>query len=136
MRSFILMVCLLSCGCTKTKSTDDLLADLKSAEEKDRITAVRLLPERRADGGRVVPALIESLQDKQANIRRSAAIGLGSLGQEARDAISALQAAQSDPDARVREAAGVALSRIDPQRFPAPSKTRAAAPIKDQAATQ
>jgi prepilin-type N-terminal cleavage/methylation domain-containing protein len=36
--------------------------------------------------------------------------------------VPALQAAQRDRDARVREQAGVALSRIDPARFPAPSR--------------
>ena len=54
----------------------------------------------------------------------SAAIGLGYFGEQAKEAIPALQAAQRDRDARVREAAGVALSRIDPARFPAPASKR------------
>jgi HEAT repeat protein len=124
MRRFILLLCLLSCGCGKTKSTDQLIADLKSAEEKDRIIAVRLLPERKEDAGRVVPALISCLQDKHGEIRWSAAIALGTFGEQASDAIPALQTAQSDRDARVREAAAVALFRIDPAQFPAPSKPR------------
>lgn len=40
---------------------------------------------------------------------------LGSFGEEAKAAIPDLQAAQRDHDVRVRRAAGVALSRIDPQ---------------------
>jgi HEAT repeat protein len=64
----------------------------------------------------VVPALIEALKDKDGDVRRSAALGLGSFGEEARDAVPALQAAQRDNDARVREAARIALSRIDPNK--------------------
>ncbi len=116
----VLLLCLLTCsGCGKTKSTDELLQDLKSPQEKDRIIAVRLLPQRKGDASKVVPALIEALKDREGDIRWSAAIGLGYFGEQAKDAIPALQqAAQHDRDARVREAAGIALSRIDPHRFP------------------
>jgi HEAT repeat protein len=122
---FLLVVCLPACGgCGKAKSTDELIGDLKSAQEGDRIRAVRLLPQRKGDAEKVVPALIESLEDKQGDVRWSAAIGLGYFGDRAKDAIPALQTARRDRDARVREAAGVALSRIDPARFPAPSSAR------------
>lgn len=104
----------------KEKSTPALIADLKSPREKDRVIAVRLLPQRPGDAAQTVPALIEALKDPA--IRWSAAIGLGRLGESAKEAIPALQAAQNDRDARVREAAGVALFRIDPIRFPSPSK--------------
>ena len=120
----IVMFSLLMCGCGKTKSTDELIGDLRSAQEGDRIKAARLLPARTGDAAKIVPALIEVLKDKDADIRWSAAIGLGYFGEQAKDAIPALQEAQHDRDARVREAAGVALSRIDPTRFPAPSKPR------------
>jgi HEAT repeat protein len=122
---FVLSLCLLACGgCGKTKSTGELIEDLKSPQEKERITAVRLLPQRKKDAAQIVPALIESLKDKQGDVRWSAAIGLGNFGDQAKDAIPALQAAQRDRDARVREAAGVALSRIDPERFPiSPAKS-------------
>jgi HEAT repeat protein len=121
---FLLLVCLLACGCGKSKSTDELIGDLKSAQERDRIIAVRLLPQRKGDAAQIVPALIESLKDKEGDVRWSAAIGLGSFGEQAKEAIAALQAAQADSDARVREAAGVALSRIDPARFPSQSRAR------------
>ena len=120
---FVLLLCLLACaGCKKEKSTNELIADLKSSQEGDRVRAVRLLPQRDRDAARIVPALIESLKDKQGDVRWSAAIGLGYFGDQARDAIPALQQAQRDRDARVREAASVALSRIDPERFPASSR--------------
>jgi HEAT repeat protein len=116
---FVLLLCLLvSGGCGKTKSTDELLADLKCGQERDRIIAVRLLPQRKTDAAKIVPAMIECLADKEGDIRLSAAIGLGSFGEEAKPAIPGLQAAENDRDARVRRAAGVALSRIDPTLTP------------------
>jgi HEAT repeat protein len=64
---------------------------------------------------------MKALKDKAVDIRWSAAIGLGYFGDEAKDAVPALQEAQRDRDARVREAAGVALSRIDPEKFSVPT---------------
>ena len=117
-KRFVLLLCLLVCGgCGKQKSTDQLIADLKSSEERDRIIAVRVLPQREGEAAKVVPALIEALKDKQGDVRWSAAIGLGYFGEQAKEAIPTLQEAQHDRDPRVREAAGVALSRIDPEKF-------------------
>jgi HEAT repeat protein len=113
-----LLAALICAGCGKEKSTDELIADLKSPQEIDRVKAVRLLPYQKGDAARTVPALIEALKDKSDRVRWSAAIGLGNFGEAAKEAITALEAAQRDQDARVREAAGVALSRIDPQNFP------------------
>jgi len=122
---FALLFCLLACGGCGRKSTDELIADLKSPQEKDRLVAVRLLPQRKGDAAKIVPALIEALKDKESDIRWSAAIGLGSFGEQAKEAIPALlYAAHHDRDARVREAARKALSRIDPNVAPkaAPAK--------------
>jgi HEAT repeats len=122
---FALLLCLLAvAGCGRKKSTDELIADLKAPQDRDKIIAVRLLPQHKGDAARVVPALIDALKDRDADVRWSAAIGLGYFGEQARDAIPALQAATRDRDARVREGAGVALSRIDPARFTAPSPAR------------
>jgi hypothetical protein len=109
-------------GCGKSKSTDQLIGDLKSQEEKEKLSAVRLLPGRTGDATKVVPALIEALRDKDGDVRRSAAIGLGGFGGDAKDAVTALLSAQQDRDARVRESAKVALTRIDPARFRAPAR--------------
>jgi hypothetical protein len=127
---FVLLLCLLACGCGKKKSTAELIADLKAPGERERVIAVRTLPQRKGDADQVVPALTEALKDKDGDIRWSAAIGLGYFGEQAKGAVPALQAAQRDRDARVREAAAVALSRIDPARFPAPSKARPPARAK------
>ena len=113
---FALLLCLLGAGCGRGKTTPELIADLKSPEEKDRIIAVRLLPQRTRDI-QTVPALIEALKDRGADIRWSAAIGLGHLGESAKEAIPALQAAQSDRDARVREGHRTRLRRITRRRW-------------------
>jgi HEAT repeat protein len=118
---FVLLLCLLAgAGCARKKSTPELLDDLKSSEDRDRILAVRTLPERKKDADQVIPALVEALKDKDEDVRTSAAIGLGSFGADARDAIPALQAAQRDRNAKVREAASRALARIDPSLPPPP----------------
>jgi HEAT repeat protein len=125
----VLAACLLTgVGCGKTKSTAELIADLQSAEERDRVIAVRLLSQRQGEAAQIVPALIGALGDSDGDVRWGAAIGLGYFGDEARDAIPALQAAQKDRDARIREAAATALSRIDPARFTAPTKGRKGRP--------
>jgi HEAT repeat protein len=121
----VLLVCGMVCaGCGKGKSTEELIADLQSSKESERVMAARLLPQHKGDAAQVVPALVGALKDNEGDIRWSAAIGLGSFGEQAKEAIPALEKAREDRDARVREAARVALSRIDPARFPAPAKRR------------
>jgi HEAT repeat protein len=114
MRIWVLMLMgsLAFAGCSKGASTDELIEDLSSAEEGDRIKAVRWLQHRQGDASKVVPALIESLKDVDADVRWSAAIGLGYFGEEAQSALSALEEAKNDTDARVREGARVAITRI------------------------
>jgi hypothetical protein len=114
----VMAIGFLASGGCKTKSTDDLIGDLKTGKDGERIAAVRLLPRRQQDAAKIVPALIGSLKDKDADVRWSASIGLGYYGALAKDAIPALQVAEQDRDARVRDGARVALSRIDPNQFP------------------
>src|SRR3954471_18509849 len=109
-RTCLLLLGLLCCGCGKReKSTAELLGDLKGSDQRDRLVAVRLLPERQQDAEQVVPALTEALKDKAVDIRLSAAIGLGAFGERAKEAVPALQTATKDPDRRVREAADHAI---------------------------
>lgn len=59
-----------------------------------------------------IPPLIEILKsDARPGIRRLAATALGRLAPDRPDVVAALQAATSDPDDRVRTAAGEALGR-------------------------
>ncbi len=112
-------------GCSREKSTAELLADLKTAPDRERVTAVRLLPRRKGEAAEVVPALIAALKDRDSDIRHSAALGLGEFGDQAKDAVPALQGvAQRDRDARVREAARIAISRIDPSAVPKTGKKK------------
>ncbi len=99
-------------GCNKSKSTDELIEDLSSADAGDQLVAVRLLQDRQGDAAKVVPALIGKLNEVPVNIRLSAMIALGYYGADAEEAIPALEKAKTDPDARIREAARVAISRI------------------------
>ena len=47
------LLCLLACGgCSKGKSTDELIADLKSGKEKEGIIAAHTLPTGRRGKGR------------------------------------------------------------------------------------
>jgi HEAT repeat protein len=116
----VLLVFLLACGgCSQQKSTDELIADLKSGTEIEGVKAARTLPRAKEDAEKVVPALIEGLTHKSNDVRRSSALKLGEFKALAKDAIPALQKAEEDDgDARVREAAGIALSRIDREQFP------------------
>jgi HEAT repeat protein len=107
-------------GCGRSKSTDELIADLNSSQERDRIIAVRLLPQRKNEAEKIVPVLTQCLQDEQGDIRLSAAIGLGNFGEQARSAVDGLRKAEDDRDPRVRRAAGTALTRIDPSLTPKP----------------
>lgn len=99
-------------GCSKEPPTDELIEDLSSAEEGDRIKAARWLQQRTGEAAKVVPALIEALKDKDPDVRWSAAIGLGYFGEKAEAALPALDEAKRDTDPRVREGARVAISRI------------------------
>jgi HEAT repeat protein len=123
-RTWVMVLCCLLpfVGCGKKKSTEQLIQDLKAPGERERITAVRLLPQRKGEAAKIVPALSEALKDKSEDVRLSAAIGLGYFREQAKSAIPALQEAQEDHDPRVRKQSGVALSRIDPARFPAADK--------------
>jgi HEAT repeat protein len=121
----ILLLCLAAClGCSKQKSTDELINDLKTGNEKDRIIAVRTLPRGEGNDEKVIAALTAALRDGGSDVRRSAAIRLGLYGDQAKDAIPELQKRLHDGDARVREAAGKALTRIDPDKFPTPPNAK------------
>ena len=118
--NWVLWLCLLTCvGCGNEKSTDALIADLKSGKEAEGVVAARTLPRGNGDAEKVVPALIGALKHKGSDVRRSAALKLGQFHDLAKEAIpTLLEVKKNDADPRVRESAGIALSRIDPDQFP------------------
>jgi HEAT repeat protein len=59
-----------------------------------------------------VPALIAALKDESPPVRQSAARALGNVGDQAKAALAALEAAASDPQEEVRTAAAKALQQI------------------------
>ncbi|MFQ5794815.1 MAG: HEAT repeat domain-containing protein [Candidatus Bipolaricaulia bacterium] len=59
-----------------------------------------------------ISQLIEALQDAEPSVRWQAAITLGEIGPDARDAIPALIEALRDEDSRVRQAAAEVLETI------------------------
>src|SRR5436853_6149857 len=80
-------------GCGKPeKPTAQLLAELQADQGSERIAAVRLLSQRHKDAEEVIPALMAALHDKNDEVRRCAALGLGSFREQAKPAIPALQA--------------------------------------------
>ena len=118
---FVLILGLLPCGCGKQpRPTAKLVEDLSRPQERDRLTAVRTLPQRKGEAVQVVPALIEALKDTEGDVRRSAALGLGSFGEQAREAVPALQAAPARPRPPGPRGCRHALARIDPGAAPKP----------------
>src|SRR5438067_1603495 len=73
-------------GCGRSASTNELIAQARSNESADRVKAVRALGKRSADAEKVVPVLVERLQDVDAFVRRDAAHALGQIGPAARSA--------------------------------------------------
>jgi HEAT repeat protein len=109
----VILTCALACaGCNKAASTDELIEDLSSTDTEDRVRAVRLLQNRQSDGDKVVPAMINLLNDKAINVRLSAIIGLGYFGAEAESALPELEKAEKDSDGKIRRAATTAIARI------------------------
>lgn len=62
-----------------------------------------------------LPILLEATKDSAALIRQNAVQGIGRLGADAKDAVPAVTALLDDPDARVRQAAQIALNQIKPK---------------------
>jgi HEAT repeat protein len=60
--------------------------------------------------------LMTVLKDERAEVRKYAAEALGNIGPAARDAFSALEDAEGDPDADVRIAAGPRASEREVPR--------------------
>lgn len=63
-------------------------------------------------GNRAVPAILNSMQHKNSEVRRQLAHTLGRIGKEAREAIPSLLLAMQDDDAQVRSTAADTLGKV------------------------
>jgi len=89
-----------------------------SRHREVRASAVRALAKLDADP-EVIEAIRGALDDPDAFVRESAAVGLGELGGKAGAAVPSLVAALADPSGRVRFFAVAALGKIGPAASPA-----------------
>lgn len=105
-------IVLANIGCGRSASTNELIAQARSNDSADRVKAVRALGNRVREADKVVPVLVERLQDEDAFVRRDAANALGQIGSAARSAESALVAATHDRNAHVRQAATDAVQKV------------------------
>jgi HEAT repeats len=88
-----------------------LRAVLESPDPDIRLRA-RLILNKIESG---IPYLIGALGDRDAKVRKDAAVQLGRIGTPAKEAAPALVRALKDPDQTVRDAALNALQAVDPQ---------------------
>jgi HEAT repeat protein len=102
-------------GCFGPHSTDDWLQQIKDPDVVKRRQAIRELATRTADAERILPGLVEALQDENGYVRHDAAITLGKFGPAAKQGVPALMVALKDKERGVRKAAAQALKKIDPQ---------------------
>src|SRR5262245_27416334 len=86
--------------------------ELKSAEPKARVAAVKALGHAGKADPAALPAVIEALRDRTASVRAAAALVLIQVGPDAADAVPALTELRQDRDAQVRSYAARALERI------------------------
>jgi HEAT repeat protein len=110
----ILALLLLSVGCSRSKTTEELIAQAKTADEAARLRAIHELSAPDKDAAVLVPVLTDALRDDNYYVRRDAARTLRRFGPEARDAVPALVVALKDREPSVRRAAANALAEIDP----------------------
>jgi HEAT repeat protein len=107
----LLALMLLVAGCSRT--TSDLVEQLKAKEGADRLRAIHALADRPGDSETVVPALSKTLKDHDPFVRRDAAIALGKLGPAAASAKPALSDLLKDRNQGVKKAATEALKKIE-----------------------
>jgi HEAT repeat protein len=77
--------------------------------------SILLVLEQIGPGATVVPAVSAALNDKDDEVRNTAAGVLGRFGPDAKEAVPALRAALKDASGPVRRQAAVALGRVGPE---------------------
>jgi HEAT repeat protein len=105
--------------CIMGKDVPECFADVAALSRKDALVRVYVAATANGFGPVAIPLLVEFLGASQDDVRLRAARSLGKLGSAALQAVPALVRALDDSNGRVKTAAGDALSKIDPERFPA-----------------
>ena len=91
----------------------ELRAALKDKEKNFQVAAAMALAEIAGpEAKETIPFLVEALTNMDAPTRKGAAVALGKIGKDAKDAVRELQRALMDEDKDVREAATGALKQI------------------------
>jgi HEAT repeat protein len=121
MSRFVLLLVLvfLASGCRRTppmsggKPVSYWVEALQSADANARKKAAFKLGNVGSTDPAVVPALLKSLKDEDAGVRRESILALMKCGPGAKEAIPILDELQrSDADAKVRSQAGLALRKL------------------------
>jgi HEAT repeat protein len=116
----LLAAACLAAGCAKANPTlsgghpvSHWVEALKSRDAKERQKAVAKLGNVGPSDAAVVPALLGALKDPAAEVRRETIVALVKCGADARSALPTLaNLRQSDRDAKVRDYAGRAMSKL------------------------
>ena len=107
------LVCIAGVG-ARGEDTAKLLAQLRSADEAERLHAIDELGEQCWAPPEVLRALTAELKNRSAVVRAHAAHAMGHMGAGARPVVEALAPLLADPDPRVRRMAVRAWGRIRP----------------------
>ena len=94
------------------KTVEQWIEDLKHSNPIVRVSASKAL---KKIGPESVPALIKALNYKDSEVRRMAALILGSFGQKAEKVVPALIKVLKDKDEDVRKWAAISLGKIGPK---------------------
>jgi HEAT repeat protein len=114
------------------RSLADLIDRLGHPDRLERVHAGACLVVRGREDQAVVPALIAALRDERAVVRRMAALVLGDLAPQARQAVGSLVEALRHEDAGLRRRAVVALGQFGAEATAAVPALRAALADKDE----
>lgn len=123
MRIFMLAVVAIALGgCSKAgptlaggKPVDHWVKALNDPDPRVRKTAVTKLGNVGPTDPAALPALLGALKDQDAGVRCETILALLKFGPDAKSSIPALtEIRRDDPDAKVREYAGKALTKLEP----------------------
>jgi HEAT repeat protein len=111
----ILFVCLPGCGQSVRDADQPIghwLEAIKSPDRNERKKAIRMLAEKQDLDRNAIAALIDTLNDKNPDVKYETILALEKLGPSAKDALPALKKLQTSPDQKLRARATEAARKI------------------------